>query len=95
MSNEFKIIESLLHFDRKCKEAVEEYAFVGNKSIWLEFMTSQHFFNGRSVLSAVQIVNNICLSGKTNTEKVFALEAVEGDFSLLALHLGHKLEGVA
>lgn len=86
------VIDALLNFDKRSKEDVAEFETTGAKSLWLYNMETSGFYVGGKIKHAVGIVRDICCSSKTTRdEKVFQLEAVECDFSILAEYLGFDL----
>lgn len=83
----YKIVDSLIHFDKRSKESSRE-AQVMMPNEWLVMMMSLGHCDRIHVKPALTILENICKSEKTMSQKFFELEAVECHFSDLAKHLG-------
>lgn len=83
-----KAMNALIDFDKLSKEAVSDIRAVGITDWWGTFMESNGYLSAEGVMPIVDIIKDICESDKSHDAKVFELESVGCDMSLVAIELG-------
>ena len=76
---------SIEWFEHKCKTESAKFALLGIESDWLKMMRDLGFFSDGKFSNAGDVLRGVYLDDtKSKKEKIFLLEAVSADFSVLA-----------